>query len=74
MLDRRTKVVLTVIAAALVWLALRPAVLPAPAEAEAGVARVRTEAVSPPVTWSLPVRVEEVSSLTRPLPVKVVDL
>jgi hypothetical protein len=66
-----TKVVLTVIAAALVWLALRPAVLPVPAEA--GVVRVRIEAVSPSVTWPLPVRIEEVSSLTRPLPVKVVD-
>jgi hypothetical protein len=73
MLDHYTKVVLTVIAAALVWLALRPAVLPAPAEAEAGVVRVRIEAVSPSVRWSLPVRIEEVSSLTRPLPVKVVD-
>ncbi|MCL6553882.1 MAG: hypothetical protein K6W08_12290 [Firmicutes bacterium] len=56
--DRYTKVVLTVIAAALVWLPLRPVVLPTPAEATSGLVRVR---------------IEEVSPLLRPLPVKITD-
>jgi len=57
MLDRYTKGVLTVIAAALVWLGLQPFVLPRPAGAVGEVVRVRLEEVSP---------------LVRPLPVRVV--
>jgi hypothetical protein len=56
--DRYTKVVLTVIAAALVWLALRPMVLPPAAEAQGGIVRVR---------------IEEINPLVRPLPVKITD-
>ena len=58
MADRYTKVVLTVIAAALVWLALRPMVLPTAAEATSGLVRAR---------------IEEINPLVRPLPVKITD-